>query len=928
MTLLCRNCSRANPPEARYCYYDGAVLDGAGGQSGPIAIAVQPFPAPFVFPSGRPCRNYDELVRACDSEWDAARELLSKGYLEAFLGGLGRADLALAARQSAAVADLDRGLDQLLTKLPCSQRDAARMFVQPQEVNLGQVSRSGDRFFELHIENQGYGLLYGSVATDKTDWLMLGEGAGSPRKVFQFHHDFVLRVQVIGRRLRGAQKPIEGRLSIESNGGTASVVVRLEVPIKPFPEGVLAGASTPRQVAEKAKAHPKPAGVLFEKGAVVRWYEDNGWTYPVQGPAATGIGAVQQFFEALGLVTPPKVEISEERIALQGEAGAAVEHVLHVRTQEKRPVFAYATTNTPWLQIGRVALDGRTARIPVRVPVVPACPGQELEGKVQVTANGHQRFAVDVKLTVLGRPAVPVQKVSPGAVLSMGDVLAAAPMLSAADVVDAPVYEVTAADIPAVPVVVVREERVAPARPRPAPTVLPVVEDEEEPAPAPAEEPGGFAGWAGKHLVPLAIFALILLIPLIHDLVLKPEARVASEPDLVDLEPYVAIQYPSGTGSRFGLVMLRERDPKNHDKLKRLTFDEYGRSNNTCVRVDQDPPALFGSQPGAWVKVGEKLPDELGHPRRGTASIWKLAARDIWVTQEVELVPGVQSRRLDTCLVRYMIKNRDAAPHSVGLRFMLDTFIGANDGVPFTIPGQRGLCDTMARFDRPEDVPDFIQALENEDLSNPGTVAYLQFRVSSQIESPSRVLLGGWPDQHLQLEFPPPIPQARGPSTSWDVPYISMRELAQRAERKGARANPDSAVTMYWDPREIPAGGSRVVGFTYGLGNVASGESGGRILLTVGGRLVHDGEFTLTALVHGPEPGESLQLTLPEGFKLLEGSLEQTVPAVEAGARRSDSPVTWRIRAGDDGAYELKVRSSTGTTQKLPITIRTRGVFD
>ena len=50
-------------------------------------------------------------------------------------------------------------------------------------------------------------------------------------------------------------------------------------------------------------------------------------------------------------------------------------------------------------------------------------------------------------------------------------------------------------------------------------------------------------------------------------------------------------------------------------------------------------------------------------------------------------MPGEQSRRLDTCLVRYVIENTDVRSHRVGLRFMLDTFIGANDGVPFTIPG-------------------------------------------------------------------------------------------------------------------------------------------------------------------------------------------------------------------------------------------------
>ena len=40
------------------------------------------------------------------------------------------------------------------------------------------------------------------------------------------------------------------------------------VPIQEFPEGCLAGARTPRELAEKAKRYPKEAGALFASGAV------------------------------------------------------------------------------------------------------------------------------------------------------------------------------------------------------------------------------------------------------------------------------------------------------------------------------------------------------------------------------------------------------------------------------------------------------------------------------------------------------------------------------------------------------------------------------------------------------------------------------------------------------------------------------------
>jgi len=715
MLRICRNCSRLNPPEAHYCYWDGTMLDGNGKVHGPVAIGAQPFHSPFVFPSGRQCRNFDELLLACYEEWQAARALLREGYLESFFGALGRMDLALAAKHAMRAADLDRGLDQLLNKLPCSNREPPKLFVQPLEVNLGQLSRHSDWRFLLHIENQGMGLLQGTIACDNTAWLMLGEGTGSPRKVFQCLHEFILPVQVHGKALRAGNKPLEGRLTIESNGGEAAVLVRVDVPVLPFPDGVLAGAISPRQIAEKAKANPKAAAPFFENGAVAAWYASNGWTYPVQGPTASGLGAIQQFFEALGLVKAPVVEINETTVYLHGAPGDRLEHIVQVRAQEKRPVFAYAVTSTPWLQIGRIRLEGRTAYIPIQVGQVPAQPGERLHGKVQVTANGGQRFVVEVALTINGP------------VFDRGRISAEAPTLTAADVVPE-----KGTILEALPVAeYVAEETLA-----------------ATPAVADAEQTGSFR----KHLLPLGILALLLFAVVMHDLAViffSPKSREEfAETALIDPNPYLFLHFHDYEGDkylplptmRFGLLA---KDPENPDQIKKLTYDKQGLSNNTVVRLD-GREFIFGQEPGVWIEMKRKLQGEMaGRPREGLASIWSLADK-LWVTQEVEIVPGAQSHRLDTCLVRYILENRDTRPHRVGIRFMLDTFIGGNDGVPFTIPGASGLCDTKMAFNTPERVPDFIQALEKDDLRDPGTVAYLQFRIGKNIESPSRVLLGGF----------------------------------------------------------------------------------------------------------------------------------------------------------------------------------------
>src|SRR5579885_2354763 len=118
MPLACRSCHRINPSGAAYCYFDGVALDGQAPREGSVPPGRQPFPMPFTFPSGRTCHNYNEFALACLDDWPAALGALREGHVESFLGGLGRVDLAVAAREAARFPDPDRGLDQLLGRLP------------------------------------------------------------------------------------------------------------------------------------------------------------------------------------------------------------------------------------------------------------------------------------------------------------------------------------------------------------------------------------------------------------------------------------------------------------------------------------------------------------------------------------------------------------------------------------------------------------------------------------------------------------------------------------------------------------------------------------------------------------------------------------------------------------------------------------------
>ena len=336
---------------------------------------------------------------ACRKSWKEAIEMLREGYLASFFGSIGRVDLARAAQESAKFPEIHRGLDELLGKLPTQVLEAPKLNVEPTDMNLGQMAVGGERTIELQLANHGMRLIYGSI-TSEVPWLTIGKGTGRPTRILEFIDDLRVPVQVRGTNLRARTKPQEGRIVLDTNAGKAIVTIRVEVPPIPFAEGVLAGSLSPRQLAEKAKANPAEAAPHFESGAVSRWFVANGLQYPVQGPTAPGMAGVQQFFEALGLAKPPKIDFAPPPIQFSGDPGQTFETTLELSTPDKKLVYAYLSSEEPWIE-GTPKPAGRTCAIHVKVTMPPR-PGETLTPKVVVHANGSQKFPVPITLVVRG----------------------------------------------------------------------------------------------------------------------------------------------------------------------------------------------------------------------------------------------------------------------------------------------------------------------------------------------------------------------------------------------------------------------------------------------------------------------------------------------------------------------------------------------
>jgi hypothetical protein len=206
------------------------------------------------------------------------------------------------------------------------------------------------------------------------------------------------------------------------------------------------------------------------------------------------------------------------------------------------------------------------------------------------------------------------------------------------------------------------------------------------------------------------------------------------------------------------------------------------------VRID-GRDVFFGSSDGTWGPQAALLPPHPGGKRRlGHKSVW--VCERISITQTVEIVPS-STGALDTCLVRYLLENKDGRPHAVGVRALVDTMIDDNDGHPFAEPDGK-LITTSADF-RGNEVPSHVKALQCPDLAAPGLVAVFTLKVGGKLESPNRFVITTWP----------------GGKCGWSVPVGPI--------------GGDAAVAIYWNPAALKAGQQRGVGYAYGLG-VASLE--------------------------------------------------------------------------------------------------------
>ncbi len=267
----CPRCHRANPADASFCWFDGVNLRGTGtGLVGNSDLGRD-----FIFPAGRRCRTFDQLIAGCSDDWGAAKALLRQGSLRQFLAGIGRMDLAVACDRATNNPDADLGLDMLLGQFPVSEELRPKLDLAPRRLHLPALHAGEQREFTLTIVNQGARLLHGDLRIESDSWLKFvgkaGEnGAGQTLIKTGKKQQFVFDIDTAG--LPAGQR-YAGKLTLITNGGAAEVPISVDVVPIPFSLPPLSGAATPRELAASMKEVPKQVYGLLENGAVRQWFQ-------------------------------------------------------------------------------------------------------------------------------------------------------------------------------------------------------------------------------------------------------------------------------------------------------------------------------------------------------------------------------------------------------------------------------------------------------------------------------------------------------------------------------------------------------------------------------------------------------------------------------------------------------------------------------
>ncbi len=166
----------------------------------------------------------------------------------------------------------------------------------------------------------------------------------------------------------------------------------------------------------------------------------------------------------------------------------------------------------------------------------------------------------------------------------------------------------------------------------------------------------------------------------------------------------------------------------------------------------------------------------------------------IKVEQILSIVKSSTTGLYDTTQIKYRLINNSNQEKEVGLRIMLDTMLGQNDGAPFRLADKAVTTDNLYLQ---EELPRFWQAFDS--ITNPTVTSQGTFR-GPGVTAPDKVYFADWGSL------------ADG---DWNFDFNPGEEFVRKGEYEI-----DSAIALMWEPKLIEPNEEITYVTNYGLGGI------------------------------------------------------------------------------------------------------------
>ncbi|WP_214480740.1 Ig-like domain-containing protein, partial [Bacillus sp. SM2101] len=325
----------------------------------------------------------------------------------------------------------------------------------------------------------------------------------------------------------------------------------------------------------------------------------------------------------------------------------------------------------------------------------------------------------------------------------------------------------------------------------------------------------------------------------------------------------------------------------NDTKAGRFTIGTTG--GNPANDRDNNKKMLYGHEEGVpWSSMTslniDGVPFWFEADNSGTYDYANLSHStvqtrgDISIQQVLSIVKNQNTNNDDTVEIKYLVTNNGNQSHEVGLRIMLDTMLGINDGAPFRIPGE-GIVNTETEYTG-DNIPEYWQAFD--DIEEPTVITHGSVFNGTTFK-PDKIQFIGW---------------SRIRGKIWDYSILPGQDFS------GNSSGEDSAVAIYWNPTTLAPGEVKEFKTFYGISELSQDLTPPLALSVTGASIVEATEngyspnpFTVTAYITNienyTERNARLNIVLPAGLKLAENQQQEiSIGSINPG---EETQVSWDV---------------------------------